>query len=265
MRALSRARTTVFRQHSTFSRRFLAARPLQTILDCIRSRRNPVDGRVFQSSRPPDESAPPGVCRPEPRPAAGQREQGGMRFLDFLMDEHRAFGTMLGVLDSIAAKLARGNDVPLDMLADVVDFFERFSNQHHAQEEHLLFPLLAKHGIGADQTVVSALTAQHEAGRMYGAKMRVEVGLMRDGASGVAAAFASDAAAYSELIREHIRIEDEYFYALADQVLTPAEHERIADRLERAASDPATHASRVRYLGMLETYRAVVAGWAAER
>jgi hemerythrin-like domain-containing protein len=207
----------------------------------------------------------PGGCRPEPRATAEQREQGGMRFLDFLMDEHRAFGTMLDVLDAMAAKLARGNDVPLDMLTDVVDFFERFSNQHHMQEEHLLFPLLAKHGIGADQTVVSALTSQHEAGRMYGARMRVEVGLMRDGASGVAASFASDAAAYSELIREHIRIEDEYFYALADRVLTPAEHERIAAQLERAANDPAAHAARVRYLGMLETCAAIVAGWAVDR
>ena len=42
-----------------------------------------------------------------------------------------------------------------------------------------------------------------------------------------AAALAADARGYTELIREHIRIEDEYFYKLADQLLTLAEQESV--------------------------------------
>jgi hemerythrin-like domain-containing protein len=186
-----------------------------------------------------------------------------MRFLDILMDEHHAFGTMLDVLDAMTARMGRGEDVPLEMLSDVVSFFERFSDRHHLREETLLFPLLAKHGIGADQTVVNVLASQHEAGRMYGEKMRVELGQIRDGSPETAASWVADAAAFSELLREHIRIEDEYFYKLADDVLTQAEHERLAVQLERATAGPAAHAEREQYLRMLEVYPAVVRGWTA--
>ena len=72
---------------------------------------------------------------------------------------------MLDVLDAVAGRLERGADVPMTMLVDVLDFFENFTDRHHDREEEMLFPLLAKHGIGPDQTVVSALMSQHEAGR----------------------------------------------------------------------------------------------------
>lgn len=187
-----------------------------------------------------------------------------MRFLDVLMDEHRGFSAMLDVLDAVAARLGHGRDVPMPMIGDVLEFFERFADRHHDREEALLFPLLAKHGIGSDQTVVSALMAQHEAGRVYGSKMKQELKRLQQGDPSAAAALADHARAYTELIREHIRIEDDYFYKLADQVLTDAEHESVLRQLGGPDLHQA-HPERARYLQMLEVYPAVVAGWGAER
>jgi hemerythrin-like domain-containing protein len=184
-----------------------------------------------------------------------------MSFLNVLMDEHRGFSAMLDVLDAIAERLERGADVPMTMLADVLDFFERFTDRHHDREEEMLFPLLAKHGIGPDQTVVSALMSQHEAGRVYGTKMRTELVRLRQGDPGAAAALAADARGYTELIREHIRIEDDYFYKLADQVLTEAEHAVIVEKFGGSPDSRAAHPERDRYLKMLDTYPAVVARW----
>jgi hemerythrin-like domain-containing protein len=184
-----------------------------------------------------------------------------MRLLDVLMDEHRGFSQMLGVLDAIAGRLERGADVPMAMLADVLDFFEDFTDRHHDKEEELLFPLLAKHGIGPDQSVVSALMFQHEAGRVYGTKMRRELRRLQEGDPSAAAALASDARGYTELIREHIRIEDDYFYKLADQVLTEAEHAAILENFSGVGEGRAAQPDRDRYLQMLEVYPAVAAGW----
>jgi hemerythrin-like domain-containing protein len=184
-----------------------------------------------------------------------------MRFLDVLMDEHRGFSVMLDVLDAIAARLERGADVPMPMLADVLDFFENFTDRHHDKEEEMLFPLLAKHGIGSDQTVVSALMFQHEAGRVYGRKMRNGLARLQQGDPAAAAALAADARGYTELIREHIRIEDDYFYKLADQVLTEAEHAAIVEKFSGSPGNRAGHPERDRYLKMLDVYPAVVAGW----
>jgi hemerythrin-like domain-containing protein len=186
-----------------------------------------------------------------------------MRFLTVLMDEHRGFSSMLDVLDAVAGRLERGEPVPMPMLVDVLDFFERFTDRHHDKEEEMLFPLLAKHGIGADQTVVSVLVSQHEAGRVYGTKMRKELKRLQQRDPSAASALAADARAYTELIREHIRIEDEYFYKLADQVLTEAEHDCIVEQFSGSPGNRAAHPERERYLRMLETYPAVVAGWRA--
>jgi hemerythrin-like domain-containing protein len=184
-----------------------------------------------------------------------------MRFLTVLMDEHRGFSAMLDVLDAVAGRLERGLDVPMPMLVDVLDFFESFTDRHHDKEEEMLFPLLAKHGIGPDQTVVSVLISQHEAGRVYGMKMRNEAKRLQQGDPSAAGALAADARGYTELIREHIRIEDEYFYKLADQVLTEAEHETIVEKFSGSPGNRSAHPERERYLKMLEVYPAVVAGW----
>ena len=184
-----------------------------------------------------------------------------MRFLDVLMEEHRGFSSMLDVLDAVAGRLEHGEDVPAPMLVDVLDFFESFTDRHHDKEEAMLFPLLAKHGIGPDQTVVSVLMSQHEAGRVYGTKMRSELRRLQQGDPSAALALAAEARAYTELIREHIRIEDEYFYKLADQVLTAAEHAAIVDQFGGSPGNRATHPDRERYLKMLEVYPALVAGW----
>lgn len=186
-----------------------------------------------------------------------------MRFLDVLMDEHRGFSLMLDVLDAVAGRLECGADVPMAMLVDVVDFFEHFTDQHHAREEEMLFPLLAKHGIGPDQTVVSVLMSQHDAGRVYGKKMRNEVKRLQQGDPAAGAALAADARGYTELIREHIRIEDEYFYKLADEVLTEAEHAAIVEQFSGSPGHRSAHPERERYLKMLDAYPAVVARWRA--
>jgi hemerythrin-like domain-containing protein len=192
-------------------------------------------------------------------------ERPEMRFLTVLMDEHRGFSAMLDVLEAIAGRLERGAGVPMPMLVDVLDFFEHFTDRHHDREEETLFPLLAKHGIGPDQTVVGALMFQHEAGRMYGRKMRGELTRMKQGDPSAAGALAADARGYTELIREHIRIEDEYFYKLADSVLNEAEHAAIVEQFSGSPDNRAQHPDRERYLRMIDVYPGVVAAWNSSR
>ncbi|MEW5983361.1 MAG: hemerythrin domain-containing protein [Acidobacteriota bacterium] len=184
-----------------------------------------------------------------------------MNIFDVLMEEHRGFKTMLDVLEAIAARLARNEAVPHGMVSDVLDFFELFADRHHGKEEDLLFPVLAQHGIGTDQTVVAALMSQHEAGRAYGHKMREDLSRLRAGSAGAAADLAAHARGYTELIREHIRIEDEYFYRLAEEVLTSAEKEAIFRQFRPGNLTTEGARDRDRYLEMLRSYPPMVADW----
>ncbi len=183
-----------------------------------------------------------------------------MRLLDVLIDEHRGFSEMLDVLDAIAARLGGRGEVPDGMAADVLDFFENFADRHHGKEEDVLFPMLAQHGLGPDQTVVAALLAQHEAGRAYSKKMRADLGRLRAGNRAARADLAMHARGYTELIREHIRIEDDYFYKLADSLLSSSEQVAVV-QVFRGPHDLLPSESRQRYLEMIPRYRGVVAQW----
>ena len=181
--------------------------------------------------------------------------------VDVLVDEHRGFKTMLSVLEAIAGRLSRRGEVPPRMMADVLEFFETFADRHHAREERALFPVLARHGVSQDQTVVHALLAQHDAGRAYCRKLRSEQSRLLAGDTAASADFVSHALGYCELIREHIRIEDEYFYKLADQLLTGAEQQDVVSEFSKPAGGPAADTEKERFLQMLDDYPGVVAAW----
>jgi hemerythrin-like domain-containing protein len=188
--------------------------------------------------------------------------RAAMTIFDVLVDEHRGFKKMLDVLDAIARRLDRHEAVPFGMVSDVIDFFEFFADRHHGKEEDLLFPVLAEHGIGTDQTVVAALMSQHDAGRAYSRKMRDDLSRLQAGGGVSASAdLAAHARGYTELIREHIRIEDEYFYRLAEEVLTHAEKEAIFRQFRPGSLSTEGAQDRARYLEMLKSYPAVVAAW----
>jgi hemerythrin-like domain-containing protein len=184
-----------------------------------------------------------------------------MSLLDVLMAEHRGFAPMLDVLEIVARRVGAGQDVPTEMLTGLLDFFDHFTDGHHRQEERLLFPVLAEHGIGKDQTVVNALLAQHEAGRMYTGKMRADVQRLLAGQAEGREPFASHALGYVELIREHIRIEDNYFYRVAEEILSHAEKETIVQAFSRESERRVPDADRDRYRHMMREYPAVAAGW----
>lgn len=185
-----------------------------------------------------------------------------MALLNVLMDEHRGFVVMLDVLAGVAGRLRAGGAVPPEMLDGLLDFFEHFTDGHHVQEERLLFPVLEAHGIGREQTVVAALLAQHEAGRMYTAKMRVDAARMRAGDPLATEAFVGHALGYVELIREHIRIEDSYFYSVAEEILSHAEKASIVAAFSQQVGRRVPEGERDRYLAMMRDYAAVVQSWA---
>jgi len=182
------------------------------------------------------------------------------KLIDVLGEEHQGFQAMLSVLAALASRVSSRGAVPPTMVADIIDFFQLFTDRHHALEEQVLFPALAKHGVSRDQTVVNALLAQHDAGRMYCRKMHADQQRMSQGDDSAADDFAAHALCYCELIREHIRIEDEYFYGLAVELLTEAELQSVLNEFSSRGGG-AAHPQRARFLRMLEEFPAIAASW----
>jgi hemerythrin-like domain-containing protein len=150
-----------------------------------------------------------------------------MRSIDELGREHRLLESMVTVLDAAAARLAAGGEMPPALIAELLAAFAFHVDQNHVvKEEQVLFPALEAHGVQPNIAVITALVAQHEAGRVYRRELAALCARMAQGDGTARTEFPTLAREYIALLREHMRIEDEYFYSLADGAITPeADHE----------------------------------------
>jgi hemerythrin-like domain-containing protein len=156
-----------------------------------------------------------------------------MRSVDLLIEEHRLIERMLVVLEDAAARLERGDGVPADMLAGLIEFIQIYADAgHHAKEEDLFFPALAAHGIEPQVSPIAALRVQHESGRALVREMNAELAGASRGDAAARRAFAASARDYIGLLREHIRLEDHYFVEYASECFTGNEDETLRARMD---------------------------------
>ncbi len=147
-----------------------------------------------------------------------------------LTDEHRAIEGMLGVLEQIAIRLDHGRKVPLTVVDGTLAFLQTIADDiHHAKEERVLFPLLAKHDVGPEQPFVNALMEHHDMGRTYVRRMKELWREALDDRPGAREVVASQARGYIELMREHIRIEDEFLGTVSREHLSAADHAALTE------------------------------------
>ncbi len=148
--------------------------------------------------------------------------------LDILAAEHRAIERELEILIEIAGEFERRAPVPLDTVDAVLDFLQQVADGvHHKKEEQELFPLLTERGGMPDPSVLRSLLDQHDAGRTHVQQMRDSLNRLRGGQRAGAIDFSTTARIYADLLRHHIRIEDDYLYPIAAKVLTPEDDRRL--------------------------------------
>lgn len=151
-----------------------------------------------------------------------------MKAIDVLGREHQLLVGMMEALEGAAARLAAGGEFPPALLADLVAAFQFHVDENHViKEEHVLFPALEAHGVERSTAVVAALVAQHETGRVFRRDLAALCARLVDGDQEARRALPALARAYTALLREHIRIEDEYFYSLADGTISPEADDRL--------------------------------------
>ena len=168
-----------------------------------------------------------------------------------LADEHRLISDLTHALTARA--VARGNPKSIVALEALVDALTAcLVDLHIVKEERALFPLLQARGLPRDHAVVSALLHQHESARVYLRRLREACSLARSGGREAAASLAMLAREFGELIREHVRIEDGYFYDLARGQLQPGDVDALADAftaIDRAIGGGAIREEARRALG----------------
>ena len=176
-----------------------------------------------------------------------------------LMHEHRAIERLIGLLERAADKIEKGTPVPPAILADAVDFMRGFADKcHHAKEEDLLFPAMARRGVPYEAGPLAVMLADHRLGRQYAAGMAAALPGYEKGHLAATATLIENMRGYAQLLRAHIHKEDFVLYPRADQVLDDGEKMQLAKefaRVEKEVTGPGEHE---KHLAMLDTLEAAV-------
>jgi hemerythrin-like domain-containing protein len=154
---------------------------------------------------------------------------------EILSAEHRVIEQVLDSLEKMAAAVRAGADLDRERAALAVEVLRTFADRiHHGKEEGRLFPRMHERGLPRDVGPIAVMLHDHEVGR--GLIRRMSSGL-DDAQQAGALGFADAAAAYVEMLRDHIAKEDGVLFPLAESVLDPADAEALRAEFERFDRD----------------------------
>lgn len=148
-------------------------------------------------------------------------------------------GLILKQLENLSAarrSLERGQRPLPAFFEKAVLFAREYADRfHHFKEEFLMFGLLAQKQAGRLDTEIGALRHQHE--RCRQAMAAIERALPGYGAGDEIAAtvMVVEVAAYTALLRRHIRLEDDVFFPMAEKELSEEDDRYLMEHFAEEA------------------------------
>lgn len=155
--------------------------------------------------------------------------------LHTLKHEHRVIEKALRGLSGICVRLESGDQVPAEVISDILDFVGGFADRyHHGKEEKYLFPTLQQGNV-LDDEAFDALNQEHEIERVLTAEMDSLLRGLKAGHNLDIQLLAKTALRYIDHLTAHIRHEDSILFRFADELLDESEKEKLNENFTRAA------------------------------
>ncbi len=137
-----------------------------------------------------------------------------------LRRDHDVIEKVLKALEATVSLFKEGNDIPMDVLKDTLDFVTNFIDKcHHSKEENGLFPALNERGLPKEQGPIAVMLMEHEEGRRL-------VKMLKDAID----RYTNDSNAKNDIIKimenyialltQHIWKENNILFNLADSILS---------------------------------------------
>ncbi len=157
---------------------------------------------------------------------------------DVLMQEHRVIERMLNILNNAADSVEKGEDVPMTVFEEAIDFIRNFADKwHHSKEEDMLYPAMERRGVPAHGGPIGVMLVEHDMGRKFVSGMAAAVERYKKGDEGAKEAIVENARGYASLLGEHIPKEDTILYPMANQVLSPKDNGELMERFEKVEKE----------------------------
>lgn len=148
-----------------------------------------------------------------------------------LGEEHGGIMLMLKIMEKVAKKLQKGEEIRKNHLNKIVEFLKNFADRcHHGKEEDILFPQLAKKS--SNKKLINELLGEHKTGRDFIRGIAESIGQYKPGNSD-AIHIAININGYTKLLTEHIRKESIKLFPIADKQLSGKLQEEIEEKFEK--------------------------------
>ncbi|MBI4470847.1 MAG: hemerythrin domain-containing protein [Acidobacteria bacterium] len=162
-----------------------------------------------------------------------------------LRNEHDEILKMLDATEVVARRLAHNEPVSPDTLGGLLEFFRLFADLcHHMKEEDVLFPALEKKGLLSSGELINGLLVEHDQGRSVVKQMVAMADAYSDGIAAGGHRWARASLAFVEMMRRHIKEENDLLLVQAEALFSGAEQEALAaefGRVEKERMGIGTH------------------------
>jgi len=169
------------------------------------------------------------------------------------MEDHRVIERGLAILEAACDKVEAGEEVPVAVFRQMIDFIRTFADRcHHGKEEDILFTSMEQAGMPRQAGPLGVMLTEHEEGRGYVRGMDEATTRVEAGETAAWAEVVRNARAYAALLRQHIFKEDNVLYPLAHQVLPAERMAEMLDEFEQAEKERVGAGVHQRYHALLE-------------
>jgi hemerythrin-like domain-containing protein len=158
-----------------------------------------------------------------------------MNAIQELRMEHDAVRLTLKILDRICQEIERSGKLGDAQHVDhLLEFFTVFVDKcHHGKEEELLFPALEQIGVNREKGPIGVMLREHQLGRECVQKMKAAFSQFKTGEPRAAKDFVRSARDYMSLLNQHIDMENNVLFPMAERQLPEATQADLSKGFER--------------------------------
>lgn len=166
-----------------------------------------------------------------------------------LENDHQHILKLIEVMEA----MVKTAEPTISHLEEVVALIRQFADGlHHAKEENLLFPLMAKKGFSMQQGPVAVMLMDHNQGRTFVKGMAENIQLYKNGATDVLTLIYENMLGYAELLTNHIAKENNILFRMADNVFTAENQQSLLHQFQLIDAGSDSGISANDYIGRIE-------------
>jgi len=177
-----------------------------------------------------------------------------MKPTEILSSEHRVIEIGIDCLERISEEAIKESKLDKESAEQAVDFIRNFADRcHHGKEENQLFALLEEKGMPADGGPTGQMKHEHEQGRAFVSGMADSIDDASNGNAGALSKFVQNARGYIQLLRDHVKKEDNILFPMADRMLSNDDQEGLLSAFDKVETEHMGKGTHDKYLRIVES------------